>query len=149
MSRRSTSALGVLDHQLLDSDGRRCGKVDDLELEGVAAGEPRVVAILTGPPAWRGRGRLGRLACGSRAASSCAIPWEEVAEVEAGVVLRKTAHGAAARARRRPPAAVDREAAGVVAVRLSELLGLDGATPSRASTSAASTTCAASSRRGR
>ena len=30
--------LGILDHQLVDSDDRRCGKVDDLELEGVATG---------------------------------------------------------------------------------------------------------------
>ena len=32
-------ALGVLDHQLLDADGRRCGKVDDLELEGIREGD--------------------------------------------------------------------------------------------------------------
>ena len=44
--------LGVLDHQLLDCDGRRCGNVDDLELEGVGGSDPRVVAILSGPPAW-------------------------------------------------------------------------------------------------
>ena len=39
-------ALGLLDHQLLDCDGRRCGNVDDLELDsrrGPAAGrgDPR------------------------------------------------------------------------------------------------------------
>jgi len=28
--------LNVLDHQLLDSEGRRCGKVDDLALDGRA-----------------------------------------------------------------------------------------------------------------
>ena len=73
--------LGVLDHQLMDSEGRRCGNVDDLELEGVAAGEPRVAAILTGPAAWRGRGRGGLVR----------VPWEEVAEIESCVQLRKTA----------------------------------------------------------
>ena len=58
----------------MDSEGRRCGNVDDLELDGVAAGEPRVVAILTGPPAWRGRGLFGRLAREHRSAvSSCAF----------------------------------------------------------------------------
>ena len=34
--------LGVLDHQLVDSDQRRCGKVDDLELGGIEQCRPRV-----------------------------------------------------------------------------------------------------------
>jgi sporulation protein YlmC with PRC-barrel domain len=83
--------LGVLDHQLMDSEGRRCGNVDDLELEGVAAGSPRVVAILTGPPAWRGRGVLGRLAAGIVRGEVVRIPWEEVAEIKSCVHLRKSA----------------------------------------------------------
>ena len=83
--------LGVLDHQLLDSDGRRCGKVDDLELEGVQTDDPRVVAILAGPAAWRGRGRLGRLAAWLARGRLVRVPWEEVAEIEAGVMLRKPA----------------------------------------------------------
>jgi sporulation protein YlmC with PRC-barrel domain len=84
-------ALSVLDHQLMDSEGRRCGNVDDLELEGVAAGEPRVVAILTGPPAWRGRGVFGRLAASIIRGELVRIPWEEVAEIESCVQLRKSA----------------------------------------------------------
>lgn len=84
-------ALGILDHQLLDGDGRRCGKVDDLELVGVREGEPRVVAILTGPPAWRGRGRLGRLAAWLGRGRLVRIEWSEVAEVESGVRLRRPA----------------------------------------------------------
>ena len=83
--------LGILDHQLLDSEGRRCGNVDDLELEGVREGNPRVVAILSGPPAWRGRGRLGRLAAWIARGELVRIPWEEVAAVQAHVELRKTA----------------------------------------------------------
>ena len=35
MSEDLDLGLGLLDHQLVDSDGRRCGNVDDLELEGV------------------------------------------------------------------------------------------------------------------
>ena len=31
-------ALGILDHQLVDVDGRNCGKVDDLEIAGLASG---------------------------------------------------------------------------------------------------------------
>jgi sporulation protein YlmC with PRC-barrel domain len=83
--------LGILDHQLLDSEGRRCGNVDDLELEGVREGNPRVVAILSGPGAWRGRGRLGRLAAWIAGGGVVRIPWEEVADVKAHVELRKTA----------------------------------------------------------
>jgi sporulation protein YlmC with PRC-barrel domain len=83
--------LGVLDHQLVDSEGRRCGKVDDLELEGVRDGTPKVVAILVGPRAWRGRGRLGRLAATAAGDRLVRIPWEEVAAVRAAVELRKTA----------------------------------------------------------
>ena len=83
--------LGVLDHQLMDSEGRRCGNVDDLELEGVAGGEPRVVAILTGSPAWRGRGVFGRLAARVVRGGLVRVPWEEVAEIASCVQLRKTA----------------------------------------------------------
>jgi hypothetical protein len=83
--------LGILDHQLMDSEGRRCGNVDDLELEGVGTGEPRVVAILTGPPAWRGRGVLGRLAASIVRGELVRVRWEEVAEIESCVGLRKTA----------------------------------------------------------
>jgi sporulation protein YlmC with PRC-barrel domain len=83
--------LGILDHQLMDSEGRRCGNVDDLELEGVAAGEPRVVAILTGPPAWRGRGLFGRLAASIARGELVRVPWQEVAEIESYVRLRKPA----------------------------------------------------------
>jgi hypothetical protein len=79
-------ALGLLDHQLVDSEGRRCGKVDDLELEGNV-----VVAILTGPPVWRGRGRLGRLAARLARGRTVRIPWSEVETVDSGVHLRKTA----------------------------------------------------------
>jgi hypothetical protein len=79
-------ALGLLDHQLLDSEGRRCGKVDDLELE-----EDRVAAILTGPPVWRGRGSLGRLAARLGRGRTVRVPWAEVEGVDSAVRLRKSA----------------------------------------------------------
>ena len=84
-------ALEILDHQLLDCDGRRCGKVDDLELTGVAEGDPRVAAILVGPPAWRGRGALGRLASRVARGRLVRVPWTDVAAVEAGIRLRRPA----------------------------------------------------------
>jgi hypothetical protein len=81
-------ALGILDHQLLDSEGRRCGKVDDLELAGVRDGKPVVATILTGRGAWQGRGWLGRLLARGETRR---IPWGEVEEVRSGVRLRRTA----------------------------------------------------------
>jgi sporulation protein YlmC with PRC-barrel domain len=57
------AGLGILDRQIVDSDGRLAGKVDDLELvfpeEG--SGAPYVVAIVSGPGALARRlgGRLG------------------------------------------------------------------------------------------
>jgi len=89
MSKEIDLGLGVLDHQLVDSEGRRCGKVDDLELEGVADGRPAVAAILVGASAWRGRGVLGRLAARLARGRMTRVPWEEVADVEATLKLRR------------------------------------------------------------
>lgn len=84
--------LGILDHQLVDSEGRRCGKADDLELEGVGSDEqPRVVAILVGPPAWTGRGLLGRVSAALSRGRMVRVPWEEVEKVDSAIRLRKTA----------------------------------------------------------
>ena len=60
-------ALHVLDHQLLDKDGRRCGNVDDLAIEGGPGEVPEVVAILAGPGYWAQRaGWIGRASCRER-----------------------------------------------------------------------------------
>jgi hypothetical protein len=85
--------LGVLDHQLVDIDDRVCGKVDDLELDLEHKDGARVTAILSGPGAWRGRGRLGRLASNLARGSfeSVCIGWNDVDEVEATVKLRRPA----------------------------------------------------------
>ena len=93
MSSRETLdlGLGLLDHQLVDCDGRRCGNVDDLELEGFQDGEPRVAAILVGPPVWRGRGWLGRLAALITPGGTVRVPWVEVEKIDAAVHLRRTA----------------------------------------------------------
>ena len=56
------AGLHLLDRQLIDSDGRLAGKVDDLELEVPEGGGPPVVtAILAGPGALSRRigGRAG------------------------------------------------------------------------------------------
>ena len=85
-------ALGLLDHQLVDCDGRRCDKADDLELTGLTKGGPRVVAILVGPRVWRGRGLLGRLAAFLSGGRTVHVLWSEVADVGASIELRRTAH---------------------------------------------------------
>jgi sporulation protein YlmC with PRC-barrel domain len=77
----------VLDHQLLDKDGRRCGNVDDLAVE-----DDEVVAILAGPGVWPQRsGRLGRLAGWIGGSNRVRIPWDEVTKVDSAVHLRRTA----------------------------------------------------------
>jgi sporulation protein YlmC with PRC-barrel domain len=83
--------LGVLDRQLVDVEGRRCGKVDDLELEGIGDGSPRVAAIIVGVPAWRERGRVARLAARLARYRIVRVPWAEVDKVAAGVHLRHSA----------------------------------------------------------
>ena len=91
MSETVDLALGILDHQLVDSEDFRCGKVDDLELEGLQEGSPRVEAILVGAPAWRGRGIMGRLAGALVGGRLIRVPWSEVSEVDSAVGLRKPA----------------------------------------------------------
>jgi sporulation protein YlmC with PRC-barrel domain len=83
-------AVGLLDHQLVDCDGRRCGNVDDLELD-LAKREPTVDAILVGPPVWRNRGLLGRLASMIVPGRAVRVPWSEVEKIDSAVHLRKRA----------------------------------------------------------
>jgi hypothetical protein len=91
MSEQVDLGLGILDHQLLDVDGRRCGNVDDLELGDIRERPPKVEAILAGPPVWRGRGLLGRLAASVACGRTARIPWSEVDRVDSGVRLKKAA----------------------------------------------------------
>jgi hypothetical protein len=89
-----TIDLGLLlvDHQLLDAEERRCGNVDELALEGGPGEKLEVVAIYSGPGAFRHRaGLVGRLAAWLGGGETVRIPWEEVAEVAAHVKLRKRA----------------------------------------------------------
>jgi sporulation protein YlmC with PRC-barrel domain len=76
----------VLDLQLVDVDGRRCGKVDDVELSG----EPlRATALLSGTGTFPdrlprrllprlARRLVGRFVLGGNVVR---IPWEEVDEI--------------------------------------------------------------------
>ena len=85
-------ARNVLDHQLLDKEGRRCGKVDDLAIEGGAGETAEVAAILVGPGYWRQRSRwVGRLASRIGGSKRISVPWAQVERVNSAVVLRSQA----------------------------------------------------------
>jgi sporulation protein YlmC with PRC-barrel domain len=92
--------LDVLDRQLIDSDGRLCGKVDDLVLEKPSDQErgsaPVVTHILAGPGALGDRlhGWMGRIARMTWRrinpdveTSSIQLPWSVVAKVDREVHL--------------------------------------------------------------
>ncbi|MEP6893119.1 MAG: hypothetical protein ABI927_04990 [Gaiellaceae bacterium] len=84
--------LHVLDHQLLDKDGRRCGNVDDLAIEGGAGEVAAVVALLVGPGYWGPRaGWLGRLAGWIGGGSKVRVAWGEVAKIDSAVHLKHDA----------------------------------------------------------
>jgi hypothetical protein len=84
--------LKVLDHQLLDKEGRRCGNVDDLAIEGGPGEVPRVVALLVGPGYWGQRaGWIGRLAGWIGGGSKVRIEWSEVAKIDSAVHLKNDA----------------------------------------------------------
>jgi sporulation protein YlmC with PRC-barrel domain len=82
-------AHGILDHQLVGSDGKNCGKIDDLEIAGLDGDAPEVVEILVGGNAWRSRGFLGRLAARLSGADAVHVPWSEVENVTAVVTLKR------------------------------------------------------------
>jgi hypothetical protein len=84
-------ASGVLDHQLMDSQGRRCGRVDDLEIR--EGDEPAVEAILFGPPVRRGRvrGPFARFLAGLGPIHTSKVSWLEVDRVGPAIHLRHTA----------------------------------------------------------
>ncbi len=85
----------LLDEQILDSEGRRCGRIDDIELSG---SPPRVTALLVGEGLYPRRlprrlRRLARRIAGPETwgKSAMRVPWEEVDEVNAAVRLRAKA----------------------------------------------------------
>ncbi|MCA1689551.1 MAG: hypothetical protein LC720_03645, partial [Actinobacteria bacterium] len=75
----------VLDDQLLDVHGRRCGRVDDLEFTGDVGDPPRLHAILSGSGTYHRRlprplRRAGERLFGSGTLGRdiIRVPWEQV-----------------------------------------------------------------------
>jgi sporulation protein YlmC with PRC-barrel domain len=84
--------LHVLDRQLLDKNGRRCGNVDDLAIEGGAGEAPEVVAILVGPGYWPQRaGRIGKLAGWIGGGRRVRVDWSDVSRIDSAVELKRDA----------------------------------------------------------
>ena len=84
--------LHLMDHQLLDKSGRRCGNVDDLAIEGGPGETPEVVALLVGPGVWAQRaGWIGRLAGWIGGGGKTRIELGEVGEIDAAVHLKHDA----------------------------------------------------------
>jgi sporulation protein YlmC with PRC-barrel domain len=73
----------VLDHQLVDSRGERCGKVDDLALETRPDGTVEVRGVLAGPGVLRRRARHGwlRWLVGLAGDRQVEVPWQHVAQI--------------------------------------------------------------------
>jgi sporulation protein YlmC with PRC-barrel domain len=84
-------AYRLLDDELVDSDDRRCGRVDDIEFEGGPGESPLMSAILTGPGVWHGRlpRRLSGLAKRVFGNDSIRVPWSAVEDISAVVNLKQ------------------------------------------------------------
>jgi hypothetical protein len=86
-------AYRLLDLDLVDRDGRRCGKVDDIELAG-GPGEPLyVAAIVAGPGAMPARfvRRLRGIARRIFRGGKTTISWRVVDDFDSAVRLNRTA----------------------------------------------------------
>jgi sporulation protein YlmC with PRC-barrel domain len=85
--------LRLLDDQLIDAEGRRCGRVDDIELEGGPGTQARVAALLSGAGAWRWRAprRLAGVFGAVTPPFVHRIPWEDVDDVATTVKLARSA----------------------------------------------------------
>jgi hypothetical protein len=91
-SREIDIGLQVLDRQLLDKNGRRCGNVDDLAIEGGVDEVPEVVAILVGPGYWPHRaGLIGRLAGWIGGGRRVRVDWSVVGRIDSAVELTREA----------------------------------------------------------
>lgn len=89
----------IIDHALLDADGRRAGRVDDLQFQLVpragAPERPKLVlrAIVSGPmarPMPRALAAIARVAyrvAGVRDPQAATVPWSHVAAIDAFVHL--------------------------------------------------------------
>jgi sporulation protein YlmC with PRC-barrel domain len=88
----------VLDEQLVDVDGRRCGRADDLELDGGVGAPPRLYAIVSGAGAWHRRLPRPLRSLGARifgtevwGRNAVRVPWDQVDEISSVIKLKAKA----------------------------------------------------------
>jgi sporulation protein YlmC with PRC-barrel domain len=91
-------AYRILDDQLVDVDGRRCGRADDIEFEGGLGEPPRLYAIISGSGSWhrrfprRLRGIGARVfGSGVSGADVIRVPWNQVDDIGAVLKLKAKA----------------------------------------------------------
>jgi sporulation protein YlmC with PRC-barrel domain len=86
-------AYRLLDAELIDPDGRRCGRVDDIEIEGEPGSVARVTAILSGPGALSERVPRGIRRVSSRLLGDdvVRVPWDAVEDLAEVVRLKRPA----------------------------------------------------------
>jgi sporulation protein YlmC with PRC-barrel domain len=97
-AKRMDLVYRVLDDQLVDVDGRRCGRVDDLEFDGGLGDPPRLHAILSGSGTWHRRlprplRKPGELIFGTGVSGRDVIrvPWGEVEDISSVIRLKAKA----------------------------------------------------------
>ena len=88
----------ILDDQLVDVDGRRCGRADDLEFDGGLGEPPKLDAIISGSGSWHRRLPRPLRHAGERAFGGgvvgrdvIRIPWDQVDDIGAVVKLKAKA----------------------------------------------------------
>jgi sporulation protein YlmC with PRC-barrel domain len=93
----------LMDQGIVDPNGERCGRVDDLEIEEGFDRAPRVTAILSGGGAksrhmWRQVNRLSvwlhHVLGWKGEVAPARIPWEEVEKLDQDVHIRVSAGAA-------------------------------------------------------
>jgi sporulation protein YlmC with PRC-barrel domain len=88
-------AYRLLDLDLVDSEGRRCGKVDDLEFDGKPGEATYLAAVISGPGAlparFPRRFDLRRRAARIFRGGQTRVSWDQIEDFNATVELRKTA----------------------------------------------------------
>jgi hypothetical protein len=86
-------AYRILDLDLVDSEERRCGKVDDLEFDGEPGGPVYVAAIVSGGSALRERfpRRLRNAGGLLFRGEATRVGWSEVEDFDSRIELRSTA----------------------------------------------------------
>ena len=83
----------VLDHDVVDVDGVRCGIVDDIELAQQGDAAPLLATLVVGPGAWAPRlpAVLAVVARWLFGTGTTRVAWDDVAELGQSVQLKRRA----------------------------------------------------------